>query len=157
VIASADHLAKAAKREKKVLLIVTDGEDNESSKSLEESIRAVQDDQGPTIYTIGILGEEGGRSEKRAKRALEALSVQTGGVAFFPKNLEEVDEISSEVAKDIRNQYTIMYRPTNPRANGGYRTIKVVAHAQGYRELTVRTRSGYFANEQKTASTGGYR
>lgn len=153
VYAAADHLAKGAKRQKKVLLVVTDGEDNESRMSLEQAIRAVQDDNGPTIYTIGILGGEG--KERRAKRALEALSVQTGGVAFFPRNLEEVDDISRAVARDIRNQYSITYKPTNPQSNGGYRTVKVVAHAPGYKDLEVRTRTGYFANQEtRQASTG---
>jgi Ca-activated chloride channel homolog len=151
VVASADHL-KSGKLEKKVILVVTDGEDNESRDSLEQAIRAVQNDNGPTIYTIGILSEEG--KQRRAKRALEALSVQTGGVAFFPKNLEEVDEISRDVARDIRNQYSITYKPTNPRSNGGYRTVKVVARSPGYKDLQVRTRSGYFANEPvKTTAT----
>lgn len=146
VYAAADHLAKSAKRQKKVLLVVTDGEDNESRMSLEEAIRAVQNDQGPEIYTIGILGDEG--KQRRAKRALEALSVQTGGVAFFPKNLDEVDEISRDVAHDIRNQYRITYKPSNPQSNGGYRQVKVVAHAPGYRDLEVRTRTGYYANQE---------
>ena len=150
VVASAEHLAKGAQREKKVLLVITDGDDNESRESLEQAIRSVQNENGPTIYTIGILGEEG--NTKRFKRALEALSLQTGGVAFFPKNLQEVDEMSQAVAHDIRNQYTITYKPTNPRTNGGYRAVRVVAHAPGYRELQVRTRSGYFATEQKTTS-----
>lgn len=151
VIASADHLAKGAKKEKKVLLVVTDGVDNESRESLEQAIRKVQDDNGPTIYTIGILGDEPGI--KRAKRALQSLSDQTGGVAFFPKDLAEVDEISSEVARDIRNQYSITYKPTNPRSNGGYRKVKVEARAPGYKDLQVRTRDGYFADEKRTAST----
>ena len=151
VIASADHLAKGAKKEKKVLLIVTDGVDNESRESLESAIRKVQDDNGPTIYTIGILGDEPGI--KRAKRALQSLSDQTGGVAFFPKDLVEVDEISQEVARDIRNQYSITYKPTNPRSNGGYRKLKVEARAPGYKDLQVRTRDGYFADEKRTAST----
>lgn len=151
VIASADHLAKGAKKEKKVLLVVTDGVDNESRESLESAIRKVQDDNGPTIYTIGILGDEPGI--KRAKRALQSLSDQTGGVAFFPKDLVEVDEISQEVARDIRNQYTITYKPTNPRSNGGYRKVKVEARAPGYKDLQVRTRDGYFADEKRTAST----
>lgn len=150
VIASADHLAKGAKREKKALLIVTDGVDNESRESLESAIRKVQDDNGPTIYTIGILGDEPGT--KRAKRALQSLSDQTGGVAFFPKDLMEVDEISQEVARDIRNQYSITYKPTNPRSNGGYRKVKVEARAPGYKDLQVRTRDGYFADEKRTAS-----
>lgn len=150
VIASADHLAKGAKKEKKVLLVVTDGVDNESRESLESAIRKVQDDNGPTIYTIGILGDEPGI--KRAKRALQSLSDQTGGVAFFPKDLMEVDEISQEVARDIRNQYSITYKPTNPRSNGGYRRVKVEARAPGYKDLQVRTRDGYFADEKRTAA-----
>jgi Ca-activated chloride channel family protein len=150
VIASADHLAKGAKKEKKVLLVVTDGVDNESRESLESAIRKVQDDNGPTIYTIGILGDEPGI--KRAKRALQSLSDQTGGVAFFPKDLMEVDEISQEVARDIRNQYSLTYKPTNPRSNGGYRKVKVEARAPGYKDLQVRTRDGYFADEKRTAA-----
>ena len=151
VIASADHLAKGAKRDKKALLIVTDGVDNESRESLEQAIRKVQDDKGPAIYTIGILGDEPGI--KRARRALQSLSDQTGGVAFFPRDLTEVDEISQEVAKDIRNQYSITYKPTNPRSNGGYRHVKVEARAPGYKDLQARTRDGYFADEKRTAST----
>jgi Ca-activated chloride channel family protein len=151
VIASADHLAKGAKKEKKVLLVVTDGVDNESRESLESAIRKVQDDNGPTIYTIGILGDEPGI--KRAKRALQSLSDQTGGVAFFPRDLMEVDEISQEVARDIRNQYSLTYKPTNPRTNGGYRKIKIEARAPGYKDLQVRHRDGYFADEKRTAST----
>jgi Ca-activated chloride channel family protein len=150
VIASADHLAKGAKKEKKVLLVITDGVDNESRESLESAIRKVQDDNGPTIYTIGILGDEPGI--KRAKRALQSLSDQTGGVAFFPKDLMEVDEISQEVARDIRNQYSLTYKPTNPRSNGGYRKVKVEARAPGYKDLQVRTRDGYFADEKRTAA-----
>ena len=152
VIASADHLAKGAKKDKKVLLVITDGVDNESRESLESAIRSVQNDAGPTIYTIGILSKDE-PGVKRAKRALQALSDQTGGVAFFPADLEEVDEISSEVARDIRNQYSITYKPTNPRSNGGYRKVRVEAHAPGYRDLSVRTRDGYFADEKHTAST----
>jgi VWFA-related protein len=151
VIASAEHLTKGGTREKKVLLVVTDGDDNESRESLEQAVRTVQSEKGPTIYAIGILSPED--RKRSAKRALEALTAQTGGVAFFPKDLQEVDEISQEVAKDIRNQYTITYKPSNPRANGGYRQIKVVAHEPGSKDLLlVRTRSGYFANEPQSSA-----
>jgi Ca-activated chloride channel family protein len=151
VIASADHLAKGGKRDKKVLLVVTDGDDNESRESLEQAVRTVQSEKGPTIYSIGILSAED--RKRTAKRALEALSAQTGGVAFFPKDLQEVDEISQEVARDIRNQYTITYKPSNPRANGGYRQIKVVAREPGSKDqLVVRTRSGYFASEPASSA-----
>lgn len=152
VVASSDYLAKKGRREKKVLLIVTDGEDNASTDTLEQTVRRVQDDNGPAIYAIGILG---GDHEKRAKRALEALALQTGGVAFFPKDLSEVDSISKAVARDIRSQYSIYYRPTRPQDQGGYRQVKVDAHANGYGKLQVRTRSGYYANQQQRAAVSG--
>jgi Ca-activated chloride channel homolog len=153
LIAAADHLAKGAKLEKKVILVITDGEDNESRMSLEQAIRTVQEDSGPTIYSIGILGSDG--RERRARRALEALSFQTGGLAFFPKNLEEVDELSQQVARDIRNGYTITYKPSNPQTNGGYRKVKVMVRASGYKDLQVRTKSGYFAGQQQSTTSAG--
>ncbi|HKT25085.1 MAG TPA: VWA domain-containing protein [Terriglobales bacterium] len=149
VVASADYLAKKGRREKKVLLVVTDGEDNASTDTLEQAVRRVQDDNGPMIYTIGILG---GEHEKRAKRALESLAINTGGVAFFPKDLGEVDQIARAVARDIRSQYSIYYRPTRPQEQGGFRQVKVDAHAPGYGRLQVRTRAGYYANPQQRAS-----
>lgn len=142
VVASADEL-KLSKLQKKVLFVVTDGEDNASRESLEEAVKRLQEENGPTVYAIGILG---GEHEKRAKRALDDIAEATGGIAFFPKTLDQVDEISRTVAHDIRSQYTIGYKPTTPRSAGGYRTIRVDARAKGYSKLTVRTRSGYYAN-----------
>ncbi|HUY82885.1 MAG TPA: VWA domain-containing protein [Acidobacteriaceae bacterium] len=146
VVASADHLEKYAKRPKQVLLVITDGVDNASSLDLEQTVRKVQDLQGPVVYTIGLLfGQETDpRQEHRARRALQVLSDDTGGLAFFPKNLSQVDEIAAEVAQDIRSQYTIGYHSTKPMSQPGYRTVKVEAKAHGYGKLLVRTRSGYY-------------
>jgi VWFA-related protein len=146
VVASADQLAKGAKRPKQVLLVITDGEDNASVMSLEQTIQRIQALQGPVVYSIGLLfkDEGGGREARRAKRALQLLSSETGGVAFFPKSLDEVDEIAGEVARDIRSQYTIGYHSTKPASLGGYRIVKVEAHAPGYGKLIVRTRTGYY-------------
>ncbi|MBV8631752.1 MAG: VWA domain-containing protein [Silvibacterium sp.] len=146
VVASADQLAKGAKRPKQVLLIITDGEDNASTFSLEQTIRRIQDLQGPVVYSIGLLfGEEsGGRESRRARRALKLLSDETGGMSFFPKSLVDVDAIAAEVAHDIRNQYTIGYHSTKPASLGGYRSVKVEAHGSGHGKLMVRTRSGYY-------------
>jgi VWFA-related protein len=149
VVASADHLKKNARLDKKVLLVVTDGEDNASRETLEQAVRRLQEENGPTVYTIGLLGEE---RQRRARRALSALAEQTGGVAFFPKDLGEVNSITQEVAHDIRNQYTIGYRPKRPQSLGGYRSIKVEAHAHGYKKLVVRTRTGYYAGQERAAS-----
>jgi Ca-activated chloride channel family protein len=146
VVATADHLKKNAKLDKKVIFVVTDGEDNASTESLEQAIRRLQAENGPTVYSIGILGEE--EHPRRAKRALQIMSERTGGIAFFPKTLDEVDEISRTIAHDIRNQYTIGYKPSTPKNQGGYRQVKVEAHSRSYGKLTVRTKSGYYAGSE---------
>jgi len=145
VLASAIHL-KDARLQKKVLFVVTDGEDNASRNSLEQAVRRLQEENGPTVYAIGLLGEEKAR---RARRALETIAQRTGGISFFPRTLDEVDEISRTVAHDIRNQYTIGYKPTTPKSVGGYRAIRVEAKAKGYGKLVVRTRSGYYPGEER--------
>jgi VWFA-related protein len=146
VIASADYLVKNAKQSKQVLLIVTDGDDNASNATLEEAIRRVQDLDGPSIYCIGLLfGEDVSRREaKHSREVLTELADQTGGQAYFPKALKDVDGIAHEVAQDIRTQYTIEYHSSKPPSEGGYREIHVEAKEKGFRGLQARTRTGYF-------------
>jgi VWFA-related protein len=146
VVASADKLAEDAKRPKQVLILITDGEDNASTLNLEQTIRRVQALSGPTIYSIGLLfGDEMSHAEVRhARRALEMLSTETGGIAFFPKSIENIDQIAAEVARDIRNQYTLGYHSTKPTTEPGFRRVQVNAEAKGMGKLTVRTRTGYF-------------
>jgi VWFA-related protein len=151
LVASADHLKRFARLDKKVLFVVTDGEDNASNETLEQAVKQLQQENGPSVYAIGILGDE--EHPKRAKRALEILAQRTGGIAFLPKTLDEVDEISRTVAHDIRNQYTIGYKPTNPRGAGGFRTVRVEARAKGHGKMTVRTKSGYYAGGQSAAGS----
>jgi len=149
-VASAEHLKRFARLDKKVLFVVTDGEDNASNENLEEAVKHLQEENGPSVYAIGILGDE--EHPKRARRALEVIAQKTGGMAFFPKTLDEVDEISRTVARDIRNQYTIGYKPTNPRGAGGFRVVRVEAKAKGHGKMTVRTKSGYYAGTQAAGS-----
>ncbi|HXY78696.1 MAG TPA: VWA domain-containing protein [Candidatus Acidoferrales bacterium] len=152
LVASGDHLKRNARLDKKVLFVVTDGEDNASGESLEQAVKHLQEENGPQVYAIGILGEE--EHPKRARRALEIISQRTGGMAFFPKTLDEVDEISKTIAHDIRNQYTIGYKPTNPRGVGGFRMVRVEAKAKGHGKMTVRTKSGYYAGTQPATGAG---
>jgi VWFA-related protein len=146
VVASADKLVTDAKRPKQVIILITDGEDNASSQDLEQTIRRVQDLSGPVIYSIGLLfGDEMSHAEVRhARRALEMLSTETGGLAFFPKSMEDVDQIAAEVARDIRSQYTIGYHSTKPTTQPGFRRVQVTAEEKGASKLTVRTRTGYY-------------
>jgi VWFA-related protein len=147
---SIDHLKEKGKKDKRVLLVVTDGNDNASQISLESTVRASQDAE-TIIYAIGLLSEEERREASKAKRALMTLTEATGGQAFFPKDATEVDRIAHQVARDIRNQYTIAYSPTNSAMDGTYRQIKVIAN--GPNKPVVRTRSGYYAGTAKAKSS----
>jgi VWFA-related protein len=90
---------------------------------------------------------------RHARRALEMLSAETGGMAFFPKSLEQVDEIAAEVARDIRSQYTIGYHSSKPSSEPGFRRVQVDATGQGHGKLTVRTRTGYFPTSRQSKKT----
>ncbi len=144
IIGSLDHLKKGTK-DKKVLLIVTDGEDNTSRNSLEKTIREIQR-TNTVIYTIGLLGDEAKKSKNKAKRALQQIAQASGGLAFFPENVEDVHSICEQVAHDIRNQYTLGYYPTNDRHDGSYRSVQVdVIPPRGRGKLVARTRNGYYS------------
>ena len=103
---------------------------------------------GKTLVASALLS---GVANLLVPLAAHDLHYRTGGLAFFPKTLDEVDEISKTVARDIRNQYTIGYKPTNPRGNGGFRSVRVEAKAKGHGKMTVRTKSGYYAGVQPAA------
>ena len=151
---SIDHLKEKAHKDKKVLVVVTDGNDNSSMISLENLVRAAQQSE-VLIYSVGLLSDEERREAKRAERALDELAVATGGETFFPKELSDVDRICHQVARDIRSQYTIQYSPTNAAMDGSYRQIKVAVNAPGH--LTARTRSGYYATDKSvTASRSSF-
>ena len=153
IIGSLDHLKKGNK-EKKVLLIVTDGEDNTSRNSLEKTIKEIQKTD-TVIYTIGLLGQENKKSAKSAKRALSEIASASGGVAFFPENVEDVHAICEQVAHDIRHQYTLAYYPSNTARDGTFRSVHVdVIPPRGHGKLVARTRNGYYAPGGGSSSSG---
>jgi VWFA-related protein len=144
---SIDEAKEKGKRDKKVLVVVTDGNDNSSLISLENLVRASQQ-SGILIYTIGLLSEEEHREATRAKRALIALSNATGGQSYFPKDVADVAKIAHQVAHDIRNQYIITYTPSVQALDGTFRKIRVAAN--GPNKPVVRTRTGYYATPDST-------
>ncbi len=139
---SIDHLKEKAHKDKKVLVVVTDGNDNSSVISMEDLVRASQQSE-VLIYPVGLMSDEERREARRAERALKDLADATGGEAFFPKELSDVERICHQVARDIRSQYTIEYTPSNPAMDGTFRQIKITVNAPGH--PTVRSRSGYYA------------
>jgi Ca-activated chloride channel homolog len=140
IVASAVHLRNNPRLDKKVLIVITDGEDNMSQETLDEALSRLQLKNGPTIYAIGLVG---GGMQRRGRDALQRLAQDTGGVAYFPENLSEVGAITSTVAHDIRTQYLIAYRPKNQNAKPDNGAVRVEAHAPGYSKLNVQTRSAY--------------
>jgi VWFA-related protein len=149
VVAAADELSKHG-RSKPVLLVITDGEDNASRLTLAEAVRRVQALDGPVVYTIGLLYDSPSKQEADdARNALQTLSNQTGGIAYFPQSLQDVEGIATEVAQVIRNQYTVGYHSTRPPTLGGYRRVHVEALGPKHKTLTVRTKNGYYPQEIK--------
>ncbi|MGC2333864.1 MAG: VWA domain-containing protein [Candidatus Acidiferrales bacterium] len=155
VIGSLNHLKKGHK-DKRVLLLVTDGDDDASRMSFEDTIKAAEESNA-TIYTIGVFSEDDLKNDKRmvrhSKKVLTELAEATGGEAYFPANLEEVTPICEQVAHEIRNQYTIGYYPTNSTKDGTFRSVQVrVFPPRGIGKVMVRTRTGYYAPKASAAA-----
>src|SRR5216684_2439975 len=145
---------KEASKDKKVLLVVTDGEDNASRNSLEKMIREVQKTD-TVIYTIGLLSQENKKEAKRARKVLEQIAAASGGLAFFPENVDDVHTICEHVAHDIRNQYILAYYPSNTRRDGTFRAVTVeVIPPRGRGKLVARTRNGYYAPSESPTASG---
>jgi Ca-activated chloride channel family protein len=144
IVASSVHLRNNPRLDNKVLLVITDGRDNASRETLQEARLQLQQQNGPTLYAVGLLGDG---LDPKDQAVLGALADSTGGAAFFPRTLNELDNISRTIGHDIRSRYTIGYKSSNSRQDSAYRTIQVQAQARGYRQLTVRTRKGYYAGE----------
>jgi VWFA-related protein len=142
---SIDYLKEEGKLDKKVILAVTDGDDNMSSGTLEQLVEKAQRAE-VLVYAIGLLNEEERRIARRAKRALDAITSASGGLPYYPQELAEVDQIALQVAHEIRNQYIIAYTPSDPSMNGSYRQIRVAV--DGPNRPVARTRTGYYATPE---------
>jgi Ca-activated chloride channel homolog len=130
---------QAGSRDKKVLIVVSDGGDNASTRSLAQVMKLAEQSSA-VIYTVGIFDEN---DPDRNPGVLKRLAQATGGEAFLPDQLSDVVTICERIARDIRHQYTIGYVPADlPRA-GAYRAVRVLARARGHDRLSVRTRTGY--------------
>lgn len=135
--------AKAkGKHDKKVIVLVTDGDDNMSEATLEEVVREAQQRE-VLVYAIALLSEEERDAAKRARQALDLIARSTGGSVWYPKDVSEVSDIALQVAHNIRNQYILAYTPSNPKLDGGFRQIRLNVNGPGH--PTARTRTGYYA------------
>ena len=144
IVASAAHMKQGAELQKRILLVVTDGADNASQESLEEAVHQLQQKDGPVVYVIALLGNS--RNASATTQALESLSQSTGGTAFFPTDVSQVDSITRSIASAIRSQYVIGYKSSSTATGHVYHAIQVDAFAPDRRKLRVRTRTGYYSD-----------
>ena len=159
VYLSVDHV-KAGKKDKRVLLLVSDGEDNVSKYGLNKVVEALRESK-VTLYAIGLLEENDQRGglfkkppSKKAKEVLQKFAEITGGQAYFPKSLDEVEELVKDIAHEIRNHYTVSYTPSNRKLDGSWREIRVkVNPPKTTTKVTVHTKQGYFAPNAQPVSS----
>jgi len=159
VYLSADHV-KAGKRDKKALLLITDGEDNVSKYGINKVIEALKQSK-VTLYAVGLLEENDQRGglfkkppSKKAKEDLQKFAEITGGQSFFPKNIDEVEELVKHIAHDLRNHYTVSYTPTNTKLDGSFREITVKLNPpKNFGKLTWHTKQGYYAPKAEPVSS----
>jgi VWFA-related protein len=135
------YLNEHSTRDRKVLLVITDGIDN-ASVATSELVEKQAEQRDTVIYAVGLFANE--ERVKQGRHELDRLSERTGGVAYYPAGTDDIDRVALEIARQIRNQYTIAYAPANQALDGTYRTIRVTV--SGPERLSVRTRAGYRAS-----------
>ncbi len=134
------YLSAHSTRDRRALLVITDGNDNASTATWDR-IRRIAERSETQIYAIGLFGDTHSQAAKRGHHELEQLSGRTGGTTLYPESLSDVDAAALDIARQIRTQYTIAYTPSASTLDGSYRTIRV--EARGPERLVVRTRAGY--------------
>jgi Ca-activated chloride channel homolog len=160
VYLAADHATKEGKNRRKALIVVTDGLDKENYYKFDDVVKHLQE-ADVQIYIIGFthdLDSGSGLFKKSPKDKAEALlnklANETGGRAFYPKELSEVHAIGQQISTDLRTQYAIGYYPSNTKRDGTFRNVKVQVNSPASKRLVARTRSGYVAPNEPPA-TGG--
>jgi Ca-activated chloride channel family protein len=134
------YLYEHGTRDRKVLLVITDGIDN-ASVITRDRIEKQAEERDTVIFAVGLFGTED--RVKQGRHELDQLAERTGGMAYYPAGIDEIGSVALEIARQIRNQYTIAYAPLNQALDGTYRTIRVTVSSPEH--LSVRTRAGYRA------------
>jgi Ca-activated chloride channel family protein len=129
---------------RKIMLLYTDGGDTRSSMPLSELMELLKASDA-TVYVIGALEHQPQSARYPQRNVMERIAEVTGGQAFFPTSVKQLDEIYQKVLAQIRAQYTLGYVSTNPKTDGAWRKVEIRVAKKDDRGLRTRTRKGYFA------------
>jgi Ca-activated chloride channel homolog len=158
IIATADYAQEKGKQRRKALVIFSDGLEKNSSVKEKEVMEAIKENE-VQVYLVGFIDVEmeenrpfGKSPAKKAKELLSGIADDSGGRAYFPKDVGEIPVIAAQIAKDLRTQYVVSYYPTNENRDGAFRNVQVSVNSQGARKLIARTRRGYYARNEKGRS-----
>jgi len=132
---------KSGRNAHKALLVISDGDDTSSKHKYDEVLKLLKE-SFITVYAIGLIDE---RTSRKAREALQEFAAITGGAAYFPKSLDEIDDLCKRIARDLRNRYMIGYKSANPKTDGSWRDVTVVVTQPKSPKLTWRNKPGYFA------------
>jgi Ca-activated chloride channel homolog len=155
IIATADYAHEKGKRRRKALVVFSDGLDRNSAVKEKEVIEAIKEDE-VQVYLVGFIDDEmeekslsGKSAAKQAKDLLVRIADDSGGRAYFPKDIDEIPAVATQISKDLRTQYVVSYYPTNDKRDGTFRTVQVGVNFSGERKLIARSRRGYYARNEK--------
>ncbi len=155
IIGAADYASEKGKRRRKALVVVSDGLDKNSAVKERKAIEAIKRNE-VQVHLVGFISEEseewrffGRPSAKKARELLSRIADDSGGRAYFPKDVNEIPAIAGQILKDLRTQYVVSYYPTNVKRDGAFHTIRVEVNNAGGRKLTIRARRGYYARNEK--------
>jgi Ca-activated chloride channel family protein len=155
IIATADYAQEKGKRRRKALIVISDGLEKNSSVKEKEVMEAIKEDE-VQVYLVGFIDEEmeekslfGKSPGKKAKELLSRIADDSGGKAYFPRDISEIPAIAAQIAKDLRTQYVVSYYPSNDKRDGTFRTVQVSVNSQGSHKFIARTRRGYYARNEK--------
>ena len=158
IIGASDYASEKGHCRRKALVIFSDGMERNSAFTEKEVMEAINENDAQ-IYLVGFVDEEaeekgvyGDSSLQEARRLLSLIADDSGGRAFFPKNINEIPAIADQIAKDLRSQYVVSYLPSNYNLDGAFHTVKVIVNSQGSRKLIARTRLGYYSRNEKGPS-----
>ncbi|HEX5080627.1 MAG TPA: VWA domain-containing protein [Blastocatellia bacterium] len=153
IIATSEYANDKGKQRRKALVVISDGLEKNSSVKEKEVMEAIKEYE-VQVYLVGFVDEDEEKSlfgkspAKKAKDLLSRLAEDSGGKAYFPKDVSEIPAIAAQIAKDLRTQYVVTYTPSNENRDGTFRTVQVNVN-QGSRKLIARTRRGYYARDEK--------